>query len=755
MISDFQLKSPILRKLHSIYWQYAPDAVRDPYVSNHWKEKVLYFIVLLGSTVGFAILILSTPSNLNRNYWLIQTVVYTAYAICLFLFFFPRAPYRLRAAIISSLFYVIGLSIILNIGPFLASREWLFSFSIVASILLGWHGAIASIIINVMTWVLVGVLIKAEYWSNLLHLESPLVMWHQTAMDLLFVNISTTVLITLFFIRINHSDQAAKNYSQLLFKEGNKLAETNKRLEAEIEDRKAVAQALRESEEKYRTILESIHDAYFEIDLKGNLTFFNRAMTELMACPEKELTGLNYRVYTDKSNSEKFYRIFHSVYASGRSSPPVDIELISMDNTLIAASVLISLKRDKNGKTIGFQGLARDITEKRAMESRLQQAQKMEAIGTLAGGVAHDLNNILSGVVNYPEFILMDMSDDDPLRMPLETVKSSGEKAVAIVQDLLTLARRGVGVKEPVNLNSVIREYLESIEYKNLQSFYPQIEMKTLLEEKLFNMSGSPVHLSKVIMNLVSNAVEAIPETRNGKVRISTRNRVINEGSEDSLHELKAGKYIILTVQDTGDGIAPDDLDKIFEPFYTKKVMGRSGTGLGMAVVWGTVQDHGGAINVRSIVGKGTTITIHFPGSKRVTIKKRIKKKSANMLQGNGESILVVDDVATQREIATVILNRLGYRVQTVSSGEKAIEFLEERCVDLVVLDMIMRPGIDGLETYRRIVTAHPGQKAIIASGFSETEQVKQAQQLGAGRYIRKPYSIEGLGSAIRRELDG
>jgi len=309
-----------------------------------------------------------------------------------------------------------------------------------------------------------------------------------------------------------------------------------------------------------------------------------------------------------------------------------------------------------------------------------------------------------------------------------------------------------VGVKEPINLNTIIIEYLKSIEFENLRSYHPLVQVETNLDTALFNMTGSPVHLSKVIMNLISNAAEAIEDHVLGKVFISTRNQFIKEKRAE-YEDIDIGDYAVLIVRDTGDGIAPDDLNKIFEPFYTKKVMGRSGTGLGMAVVWGTVRDHGGHIDVQSKVGQGTTITIHFPASGDYIVKKAPEKK-IEMLRGNGEKILVVDDVETQREIATAILTRLNYHVDVVSSGEEAVAYLKSRTVDLVVLDMIMKPGIDGLETYQRILADHPGQRAIIASGFSETAQVKEAQRLGAGRYIRKPYSIDSLGTAIRNELD-
>jgi len=235
-------------------------------------------------------------------------------------------------------------------------------------------------------------------------------------------------------------------------------------------------------------------------------------------------------------------------------------------------------------------------------------------------------------------------------------------------------------------------------------------------------------------------------------ISISTENRYIDRPIRGYDH-VEEGVYVILTVSDTGVGITPTDMDRIFEPFYTKKVMGRSGTGLGMAVVWETVKDHKGYIDIESTERKGTTFTLYFP----VTRKEVAKDKalvSINDYMGKGESILVVDDVKEQREIATKILKKLGYSVSTISSGEEAVDYLKDNSVDLLILDMIMDPEIDGLDTYKRIIEFHPGQKALIASGFSETKRVKKAQKLGAGAYVKKPFLLEKIGLAVRVELD-
>jgi CheY-like chemotaxis protein len=237
-----------------------------------------------------------------------------------------------------------------------------------------------------------------------------------------------------------------------------------------------------------------------------------------------------------------------------------------------------------------------------------------------------------------------------------------------------------------------------------------------------------------------------------GKVSISSGNRYIDKPIK-GYDDIKEGDYVTLTVSDTGIGIAAADIKRIFEPFYTKKAMGRSGTGLGMAVVWGTVKDHLGYIDVQSTEGQGTTFYIYLPACRQPSFPKK-SRHSIDDYRGNGESVLVVDDIEEQREIATSILTKLGYRVESAASGELAVAYMQKNTVDILILDMIMDPGIDGLETYKRILELHPGQKAIIASGFSESDRVKEAQKLGAGAYVKKPYLMEKVAVAIREELD-
>jgi PAS domain S-box-containing protein len=384
------------------------------------------------------------------------------------------------------------------------------------------------------------------------------------------------------------------------------------------------------------------------------------------------------------------------------------------------------------------------------LEERLQRAEKMEALGLLSGGVAHDLNNVLGIIVGYAELLLLKMPESSALLPYTTKIMEASERAAAIIQDMLTMARRGVQTREAVNLNNLITDSLGTPEFENLLKTHPHLEVKTFLETYPLPILGSSHQLGKTILNLISNAVEAMP--KGGTLTISTSNQYLDSPIQ-GYDEVMEGDYVVLSVNDSGEGISDHDIKHIFEPFYTKKVMGRSGTGLGLSVVWGTVKDHQGYIDVQSTIGEGSAFTLYFPVT-REEVKTEMTMAHISEYMGHGETVLVVDDMEGQRNLACEMLTRLDYHVDAAASGEEAVAYIKDHPVDLVVLDMIMDPGIDGLDTYRGMLEVNPHQKAIIVSGFSDTERVKKAQELGAGPYIKKPYVLERLGLAVHQELN-
>ncbi len=509
--------------------------------------------------------------------------------------------------------------------------------------------------------------------------------------------------------------------------------------------------------EQYQFVLENLKEVVFSTDTEGHWTFLNSAWTEITGFTVEESLGKVFLEYVHPEDRQMNFDLFKLLIERKKDCYRYEIRFMNKDGSIRWIEVWGRLTFDEMVNASGMAGTLNDITERKhaaeerqRLEERLKRSANMETLGTLAGGVAHDLNNVVGVIVGYTELLLNELDVSNPLRSRLAKILNGSEKAAAIVQDLLTLARRGVSGGKVLNLNKLIYDYQNSPEMEKLSSCHSAARIMLNLEPDLLNISGSSVHLGKALFNLIVNAVEAMPD--GGDLTIKTSNQYLDKPvyGYDNTRE---GDYAVLSITDTGEGIPTADLQRIFEPFYTKKVMGRSGTGLGLAVVWGTVHDHQGYINVQSEEGKGSTFTLYFPVT-REEISIDAASISISEYMGKGETILVVDDVREQRDLAAEMLKKLNYNVTSVSSGEEAIIFMKGHQIDLLILDMIMELGMDGLDTYKHVLKIRPKQKAIIVSGSSESERVNAAHKLGAGAYVKKPYVIEKLGLAVRKEID-
>ena len=524
------------------------------------------------------------------------------------------------------------------------------------------------------------------------------------------------------------------------------LNSSNQQLLFQIEERIETEEALQKREEEYRLLVEEINDVIFRTDQNGKITFVSPVVKSLAGYDPSDLIGQHFAKIIYPEDLELVTNRFKELLSG--VIKPSEYRIVNKSGEPVWVRSSSNLIYD--GKNIaGVRGVLTNISEEKELATQLQRTQKMKSLGLMAGGIAHDLNNILSGIVSYPELLLMDLPENSRLRKPIETIKESGMRAADVVSDLLTITR-GIAIgKEVSNLNTIIREYFGSVEYQVLKNIHPLVTFKTDLGQDLLNIRCSSTHIMKSLVNLIMNASEAIE--KRGTVSIITKNRYLDEPLR-GYENIRTGEYAVLTVSDNGMGISPANLDRVFEPFYTKKVMGRSGTGLGLAIVWNTLQEHDGYINVKT-GQQGTMFELYFPTTRDEMVLAG-DAVPLNGYMGDNTRILVVDDEERQREIACGILSKLGYEALAVSSGEEAIDYLKEHPVDLIVLDMIMPKGINGRETYERIIEIHPGQKAIIASGYSETTDVIKAQNLGAGKCLKKPYTMEKIGLAVKEELE-
>ncbi len=497
-----------------------------------------------------------------------------------------------------------------------------------------------------------------------------------------------------------------------------------------------------------QSILESsTNTAIVATDEDLRIRYFNAEAERLLGLPKRQAIGRSVEEIHDSMDSRQrdhFRKTMDRLRREGRHHFEMWLRGHFLD-------IQISSLRDSDHAFVGILLMARDITslkhaeeEKKKTLLRLQQAEKMEAIGLLAGGVAHDLNNILSGIINYPELLLARLPRDSDLRQPLQAILAAGRRAAAVVDDLLTMSRGVAMARRAVSINDLVTEYLQSLEGKKLASLHSGVRISFSPYPELPPCLCSPIHITKVVMNLVNNAVEA----GEGRGEVTIRTDWDPAITPDQANpDQEPGGSVVLEVRDNGPGIAASHRDKIFEPFYSTKTMGRSGSGLGLAVVWNAVHAHGGTITVESS-DRGSVFTVRLPACRADDGKTPADAVPDRVEHRSEGSVLVVDDIALQREIAGQMLSHLGYRVIAVGSGEEAVDYLRRHRVDVVLLDMILT-GMDGLATFRQIVRLHPRQFVLLASGYSAGRELEQALAEGAAGFLKKPYSMGELCQAL------
>ena len=511
----------------------------------------------------------------------------------------------------------------------------------------------------------------------------------------------------------------------------------NKRREAD--------NALRESSEKYRTILESIEEGYFETDQKGNLTFSNEAFGKILGYPRNQLLGMNSRDYTTPDTAEKISRIMEQIEQTGRPEDVTDYDVIRKDGSRAALELSISLLTDKDGKPAGFRGMLRDVTRRKEteyknhlLETQLQQAQKMESIGTLAGGIAHDFNNILMGIQGNATLMLLKIESEHPNYEKIKNVEKFVQNGTELTNQLLGFARRGKYLVKTTDLNEVIEK--SSALFARTKK---EIQVHTVFHDEIWAVEVDRGQIEQALLNLYVNAWQAMPA--GGDIYLKTRN-VMLDSSYVKPFKVEHGKYVEISVTDTGVGIDRKTRERIFEPFFTTKEMGR-GTGLGLASVYGIIKSHSGYIDVHSEKEKGTTFTIYLPASEKEAVRE--KTVPTAMLKGTG-TIILIDDEKMILDVGRELLEELGYTVLSALSGREALDIFQKRSdeIDLVIMDMIM-PGMGGGETFDRLRAINPNIKVLLSSGYSVNGQASKILHRGCDGFIQKPFNLNQLAEKI------
>jgi two-component system, cell cycle sensor histidine kinase and response regulator CckA len=504
------------------------------------------------------------------------------------------------------------------------------------------------------------------------------------------------------------------------------------------------------SEEKYRNILNEIEEGYFETDLQGNFTFFNNSMCRILGYPSEKLLGVNYREFASRQTAKEMFQTYNRIFRTGEPVRIVNYEIKSRNDRRVVVELSSSMIRDIHDTPIGFRGIVRDITERKQAEEekeqlklQLQQALRLEAVGTLAGGIAHDFNNILTSIQGYTSILKLRTGTSHPNYEKLTRIDDLIQNGADLTRQLLGFALGGRYEVKILNINTVMMNSL-----KMVPGIKENINIVEDYQNDIWMVEADRGQVEQALLNLFMNAVHAMPE--GGTLSVKTCNIQLDQGHSKNL-DLSPGKYIGISVTDTGIGMHHTTMQKIFEPFFTTKKMGR-GTGLGLASTYGIVRNHHGKITVSSRVGEGSTFTIYLPASPAITVS---QKETESVYVYGSENLLLIDNEQTILDIGKEILQELGYAVFTADSGEKALEIYKKHKeqIALVILDMIM-PGMSGIETYHEFKKINPELPIILDSGYNiETQAIMHFMDKQDG-FVQKPFNIKLLSRKIRTLLD-
>ena len=515
----------------------------------------------------------------------------------------------------------------------------------------------------------------------------------------------------------------------------------------DITERKQAEDNLRESEEKYRNILETITDGYHEVDLEGNLTLVNDSLCEILNYSREELLGVNYREFMDPQNAKLIYSAYHEVFTTGRPNPGFNHQILRKDGTARDVSVSIALMKDSDGRPCGFRGIYRDITDRKLLEEQLRQAAKMEAIGQLAGGIAHDFNNLLTAMIGYSNMLMQEVPQTPRYQEKLAQIRRAAERAAALTQQLLAFGRKQVLDTRLVNLNTIISDLEEMLR----RLIGENIEIVTLLDPDIGMIQADPGQIDQILMNLAVNARDAMPQ--GGRMAIETARVTLDEEYSRSHPEVAAGEYVMVSVIDTGRGMDDATVSHIFDPFFTTKEKG-VGTGLGLSTVYGIVKQHQGHVSVYSEIGCGTVFKVYLP--RRTESANLVPKQPTQRSKPGGEeTVLVVEDETVVRDLACEALGILGYSALAAADPQEAMAISDNHPgpIHLLLTDVIL-PVMDGRTLHTHLAESRPGLKALFMSGYTEDFIVHHGVLDRDVHFLRKPFTMDNLAHKIRSALD-
>jgi len=511
----------------------------------------------------------------------------------------------------------------------------------------------------------------------------------------------------------------------------------------DITDRKLAEEALRESEIRYRSLFNDSRDGVYVTTRDGRLVEANQAFLDLFGYTREEMMAMAIRdTYLNPADRARFKE---DIEQTG-SVRDYELKLRRKDGSEIECLVTSSVKRADDGSIIGYQGIIRDVTERKRLEQQLLQAQKMESLGTLAGGIAHDFNNLLTVILGYAELLLVDREKSNPGFADIQIISSAARRGADLVRRILTFSRHIETRRRPIDLNHELK-HAEKLLTRTVPKM---IKIELHLEEDLKRINGDPAQVEQALLNLAVNAQHAMPD--GGKLTIKTENVTLDEDYCKGVPELEPGQHVLLAVSDTGHGMEKEILDHIFEPFFTTKKTGE-GTGLGLSMVYGIVKNHDGHIACYSQPGEGTVFNIYLPVAQTEELSDM--ETAREVLRFGTETILLVDDEEIIGQLGRRLLSRAGYNVLVAGNGQEALKVYRKKQSDisLIILDLIM-PEMGGKQCLDELLKIDPAVKVVVSSGFSPDRPTKDILEKGAKAFVGKPFNADELLKTVRQVLD-
>ncbi len=722
-------------------------------VGQLWRERIFFAVFYFGLALGLPVLVFTGLWAIFGGFWDGVVIFGSAYLLVAGITLYRPLSFQTRVVLAMLVTYAGGTCSLIAVGPHFAGRLWLVAFAAFSCLMLGFRAGLAAVVLNTLTIIGLGLFLgltmkHPAVLSGGLGRDVPFpTYWLLTSIAFVVLSLIIVVSIALLFRGLESSLRSERRAARDLEEEREYLDLANRELEQEIRQRQEAEEALMVSENQYRSLVENMPFGIFIAEVEtGRFVFLNQQICELYGYSLEE--GLGLAIWDLVAPAEHdTIRQRMAARLTGGDPPPhlMTYSGLAKDGSTIRSEVWTSMVSHQGKPAV--QGILRDVTEQERLEKQLQQAQKMEAVGTLAGGVAHEFNNILMAIRGYTQLLSLDADRAGKTNACLEKIETCTVRAADLTEKMLTFSRLDSGDKEALQINQVVLEVADLIGH----TFPPSISVELYLQDDLPLIAGNPYHLEQVLLNLAVNARDAMAQ--GGVITFQTRSFRADAEFRRAHPGARAETFLEIMVTDQGAGMSPQELARIFDPFYTTKEPGE-GTGLGLAVAYSIIKSHDGAITVDSEPGRGSRFTVHLPVDRVLPARDEVSRSLEETPAGGGR-ILLVDDEDLVRDVARQALEHYGYQVVEAGHGREAVEAYgraldDGRPFDLVLLDLAM-PVMGGPECLGRLREMDPAVRVLIVTGHGAQPGTDAAT--GSLGILRKPFDLSTLHREIARAL--